>query len=86
MTVPLMPLALLTGPLFCFSSTPLKTRRFLTVLTLSALVVSIGSWLLGRQGTFFIYLLLGAAAVAAIGEMIQIIASLADLFAKRLKQ
>jgi hypothetical protein len=78
--VALVPLALLTGPLFCLSSTPLKTRRFLTVLTLSALVVSIGSWLLGRQGTLFIYLLLGAAAVAAIGVMMQMVVCVSDLF------
>ena len=81
--VALLPLALLTGPLFYFTSTPLWTRRFLTVLPFAALVVTVACWLLGRPRTYCIHLLLGAAVVAAIGVLIQIIASLANLFAKK---
>jgi hypothetical protein len=84
--VALLPLALLAGPLFYCTNTPLATRRFLAVLPFAALVVAIGCWLLGRPGTYFIHVLLGAAVVAAIGVLIQIIASLADLFAEKTGQ
>jgi hypothetical protein len=81
--VALLPLALLSGPLFYCTNTPLWTRRFITVLPFAALIVTVGCWLLGRPGTYFIHLMLGAAALAAIGVMIQIIASFADLFAEK---
>lgn len=80
--VALLPLELLAGPLFLMSSAPLKTRRVLTGLTCLALVVTFGCWLLGRQGTTAVHWMLGTAVVAAIGVLIQMIGSFADLLAK----
>lgn len=75
-------LALFTGPLFYLTNTTLETRRFLTVLPIAALIVTMSCWLLGREGTYAIYMLVGSAVVAAIGVMIQIVGSLAELLAK----
>ena len=84
--VALLPLELLAGPLFLVSSAPPKSRLILTGLTCLALIVTFGCWLLGRQGTSAVYWMLGAAVVAAIGVLIQMIGSLADLLAKERAQ
>ncbi len=81
--VALLPLALLTGPVFYLTNTPGRTRLFLTVLPLAALVAAVGCLLLGQPGTHFIYVLVGATVVAAIGVLLQIAASLGELFAKQ---
>ena len=78
----LLPLALLTGPIFCLTSHPRRTRITLTALSLAALVVALGGWLLGRLGPHSIHVLLGASGAAAVGILIQIIASLSELFAR----
>jgi hypothetical protein len=81
--VALLPLAMLTAPLFYLSSTPLWTRRLLTILPFAALAVTAGCWLLGQPKSYSIHLLLAAAALAAISVLLQIIATLADLFANK---
>ena len=78
----LLPLALLTGPIFCLTSHSRRTRIALTALPLAALVVALGGWLLGRLGSPSIHVLLGASAAAAVGILVQIIASLSELFAR----
>jgi hypothetical protein len=78
----LLPLALLSGPLFYFTSTPFPTRLFLAVLPLAALLVVAGVWLLGQPQTYSIHLFLGAAALAALGVLIQIVAVGGELFGK----
>ena len=80
--IALLPLTLLAGRIFYFSSHPAQTRLVLTALPFVALAAALGSWLIGRLGTYSIHLLLGASAVAATGVMIQIIASLGDLFSR----
>lgn len=74
-----LPLALVTGPIYYFSSIQTATRRCLAILPLAAFVVLVGAWLLGRPGSYSIHVLLGAAATAVIGVLTQIAASLAAL-------
>jgi hypothetical protein len=81
--IAVLPLAAVAGPLFYLTNTPLRTRLFFTSLPCAALVVAVGCWLLGRPGTYFIHLLLGASALAAIGVLIQIVGSVGDLLAKK---
>jgi hypothetical protein len=78
--ITLLPLALLTGPIFCLTCHPRRTRITLVALPLAALVVALGGWLLGRLGSHSIHVLLGASAAAAIGMLVQILASLSELF------
>ncbi len=84
--VALLPLVLVSGPIFYCTNTHPGARRILTVLPFAALAVAVGCWLLGQPGTHFVYLLLAAAVVAAIGVIIQITACLAELFAKKLQR
>jgi hypothetical protein len=79
----LLPLVLLIGPLYCFTNTPLQSRRFVTIPTVAALIVTIVCSLLGRQGSYSVYLLLGAAVVTTVGAMIQGTAILTELLTKK---
>jgi hypothetical protein len=75
----LLPLGLVSGPLFYTTATPAGARRFLAVVPLVALAVAGGCWLFGNPGSSAIYLLIGTAGIAAIGVLFQIIASVAEL-------
>jgi len=77
--VGLILLGLMSGPVFYATANPLATRGLLTILPLAAVVVAGGSWIFGRPGSNAIYVLVGAASVAAIGVTIQIVASVAEL-------
>src|SRR5262249_45522780 len=62
--VGLVPLGLVSGPVFYRTSTPLAARRALMVLPATALGVAAGCWVFGRPGTIAIYVLIAAAALA----------------------
>jgi hypothetical protein len=76
----LAPLALVSGAIFWFTAHPRAARVALTAIPPAALGAVLSCWLLGQPGTLTTSLLLVAAAVAAVGTMIQIVASLNDLF------
>lgn len=75
----LYPLALMSGLAFFFSSHPANTRRLLLATTFVALGGMSACWLAGRPASSAIYVLLASFAVAAIGALVQTIASLAEL-------
>jgi hypothetical protein len=75
----LAPLALVSGAIFWFTSQPRLARVLLTAIPSAALGALLSCRLLGQPGTLVTSLLLVAAAIAAIGTMIQILASLNEL-------
>jgi hypothetical protein len=77
----LLPMTLLSGPIFFFVTRPSPARAILAALPLAAVVAAFACWLLGRQGGHFIHVLLAAGGVAALGVIAQIFASLTQLFA-----
>jgi hypothetical protein len=81
----LLPLGLISAPLFSRTATPSVARRLLIALPLVAQAVACGAWLFGQPESNAIYVLVGAAFVAAIGVLIQIIASMADLLGYKVR-
>jgi hypothetical protein len=77
--VALAPLAFVSGAIFWFTAQPRPARLLLTAIPSAALGALLSCWLLGQPGTLVTSLLLVAAAVAAIGTMIQVVASLNEL-------
>jgi hypothetical protein len=76
----LIPVSVLGSLVFCFTAQPLSTRVAVLLTTLGALVVMVAAWITSRPGTLGIYVVLAAAVVAAIGVMIQVAASLSELW------
>ena len=78
--VGLYPLALVSGLAFYFTSHPANTRRFLLATTFAAVGGMSACWLAGRPESYAIHVLLATFAVAAVGALVQTIASLAELW------
>jgi len=79
----LLPLGIVSGSAFYFTSTSLATRRCLTVVLCTALAMMLGCWAVGRPGAIAIYFLLCAAGTAALAVTMQMVASLGELFAQK---
>jgi hypothetical protein len=77
--VGLYPLALISGLAFFFTSHPARARRLLLATTFIALGGMSACWLAGRTDSYAIYVLLATAGLAAIGALVQTIATLAEL-------
>jgi len=79
----LLPLGIVSGSVFYFTSTPLAMRRCLTAVLCTALAMMLGCLALGRPEAIAIYLLLCAAGIAALAVTMQMVASLGELFAQK---
>jgi hypothetical protein len=77
--VGIYPLALVSGLAFYFTSHPANTRRLLLATTFAALGGMSACWLTGRPAPSAIYVLLATFALAALGALLQTIASTAEL-------
>ena len=76
----LLPLAAVAVPTFYFTSYSPAARRLLLATTIVALGVMSACWFFGHAGTLFTSVLLTSAAVAAVAIIVQIAASLNELF------